>query len=335
MPVTQIATGRAFSYRDNIGQIGTSATSLRHPVGLARGANDVLYVANWGTESQGGARITKCVMGTQEWLADIGQHGSGDGEFLWPGGLVVDSDENLYLTDQSENKIVIFDKEGGFIGKWGKEGSEPGQMMRPSGIVFDSEENLLISDTRNHRVQKFTKDGQFLNAFGSQGSGPGEFDLPWGLAVDGDGNIYVADWGNSRVQKLSVSGLHLQSFGEAGQDQVELNHPSDVSVDKDGDVFVADWANNRVVIYQSDGTFLVNLVGDATNLSKWAQAKVAANPDLAKARARADLEPEWRLWHPQAILVDDEYNIIIAEAQHMRVQIYQKDPDYFEAQFTL
>ena len=95
MPITQIATGRAFSYMDNIGQIGTSGPSLRHPVGLARGANDVLYVANWGTESQGGARITKCVMSTQEWLADIGQHGSGDGEFIWPGGLVADSDENL------------------------------------------------------------------------------------------------------------------------------------------------------------------------------------------------------------------------------------------------
>ena len=155
MPVTQIATGKAFSYVDNIGQIGTSATSLRHPVGLARGSDDVLYVANWGTESQGGARITKCVMSTQEWLADIGSPGSGDGEFLWPGGLTTDSDENLYLTDQADSKVVVFDKEGGFIGKWGEEGSEPGRMMRPSGIAFDCDGNLLVSDTRNHRIQKF------------------------------------------------------------------------------------------------------------------------------------------------------------------------------------
>ena len=335
MPITQIATGRAFSYMDNIGQIGTSGPSLRHPVGLARGANDVLYVANWGTESQGGARITKCVMSTQEWLADIGQHGSGDGEFIWPGGLVADSDENLYLTDQADSKVVIFDKEGGFIAKWGEEGSGEGQMFRPSGIALDSQGNLLISDTRNHRIQKFTKDGQFLGSFGSYGSGEGEFDLPWGLDVDADDNVYVADWGNNRVQKLSASGEHLQTFGEPGNGRGQLDHPSDVSVDKDGDVFVADWANNRAIIYQPDGTFLVTLIGDATNLSEWAKSKVAANPDLAKARMRADLEPEWRLWHPAAILVDDDYNILIAEAQHMRVQIYQKDPDYFEAQFTL
>ena len=73
MPITQIATGRAFTYRNNIGQIGASGPSLRHPVGLARGANDILYVANWGTESQPNSRITKCVLSTQEWIADIGQ----------------------------------------------------------------------------------------------------------------------------------------------------------------------------------------------------------------------------------------------------------------------
>ena len=145
--------------------------SLRHPVGLAKGANDILYVANWGTESQPNARITKCVLTTQEWIADIGQPGSGDGQFLWPGGLVTDSNEMLYLTDQADSKIVVFDKDGGFIAKWGETGSGPGQLMGPSGLAFDSNENLFVSDTRNHRVQMFTKDGQFLSSFGSKGSG--------------------------------------------------------------------------------------------------------------------------------------------------------------------
>ena len=335
MPITQIATGRAFTYRNNIGQIGASGPSLRHPVGLARGANDILYVANWGTESQPNSRITKCVLSTQEWIADIGQPGSGDGQFLWPGALVTDSNENLYLTDQADNKIVVFDKDGGSVAKWGETGSGQGQLLGPSGLAFDSNENLFVSDTRNHRVQVFTKDGQFLSSFGSKGSGDGQFNMPWGIAIDSKDDVYVADWGNSRVQKLSAHGTLLQTIGEPGNGKGQLDHPSDVSVDKDGDIYVADWANNRVIIYQPDGTFLATLIGDATNLSEWAKSKVAANPDLAKARARADLEPEWRLWHPAAILVDDEYNILIAEAQHMRVQIYEKDPNYFEAQFTL
>lgn len=335
MPVTQIATGKAFTYRNNIGQIGASGTSLRHPVGLARGKDGVLYVANWGTEAQPTARITKCVLSTQEWLADIGEPGSGDGQFVWPGGLVADDDENLYVSDQANNRIVKYSKDGDSLGSWGETGSAPGQLNGPSGMAFDANGDLLVADTKNHRIQRFTRDGEFISSFGERGSDAGQFDMPWGLDTDSDGNVYVADWGNSRVQKLTSSGSWISDFGEPGSGKGQLNHPSDVSVDRDGDVFVADWANNRVIVWDAEGEYLVTLIGDATNLSEWAKAKVAANPDLAKARARADLEPEWRLWHPAAILVDDDYNIMIAEMQHMRVQIYQKDPDYFEAQFTL
>ena len=98
MPQTQVAMGRAFTYLDNLGRIGVSATTFWHPVGLGRGADDVMYVANWGHEFGPGTRITKCTISTQEFLLDIGSAGSGDGEFLWPGGLAVDDQENLYVT---------------------------------------------------------------------------------------------------------------------------------------------------------------------------------------------------------------------------------------------
>ena len=115
----------------------------------------------------------------------------------------------------------------------------------------------------------------------------------------------------------------------------QLNHPSAVAVDKDGDIYVADWGNHRVVVYENDGTFLVSINGDATNLSRWAEYTVSANPDLKKALDRVDLEPMSRLWHPSALHVGDDYKILIAEAQHQRIQIYEKEPVHQEAQFTL
>jgi sugar lactone lactonase YvrE len=335
MPLTQIAAGRAFSYVDNLGKIGNSMTTFWHPSGIGRGADDVLYVANWGHEFGPCARITKCKLTTQEWIQDIGSAGSGDGEFLWPGGLVVDSKENLYVTDQTDCKVVAFTKDGDFIGKWGVKGSEPGQFYSPSGIALDKDENLVIVDTRNNRVQRYTRDGKFLGQVGEEGSGPGQFDRPWGTGLDQEGNIYVADWGNNRVQKLSPDGKYIATFGGPGDEKENLDHPSAVVVDKDGDVYVADWGNERVIIYEPDGTYLSTVIGDATNLSKWAQDAVDANPDLQKARDRVNLEPEWRLRRPSALHVGDDYKIIIAEAQSMRVQVYEKDPNYFEAQFTL
>ena len=131
MPQTQIAMGRAFTYLDNLGRIGTSSTTLWHPVGLGRGADDVMYVANWGHEFGAGTRITKCTITTQEFLLDIGSPGSGDSQFLWPGGLAVDDQENLYVTDQAISKVVIFTKDGEFVGKWGNLGSGDGQFDKP------------------------------------------------------------------------------------------------------------------------------------------------------------------------------------------------------------
>ena len=335
MPVTTIAAGRAFTYVSNIGKISRSALGFRHPIGLARGADDVLYVGNWGDEPQPNCRITKCVVGTQDWIMDIGQAGSGEGQFLWPGGLAADKNEVLYVTDQANNKVVGYSKDGKYVTQWGKGGSGDGQFSGPSGIAIDKNDNFWVVDTRNHRVQKFNKSGKFLSKFGVHGNLNGQLNMPWGIALDKDTNVYVADWGNSRVQKFSSEGRYLMTFGKPGKGKGEIDHPSAVFVDQDGDVYVAGWGNNRVVIFEADGTYLTTLLGDANTLSVWAKMGVDANPDLKKALERANLEPMWRLWRPAAILVDDEHRVFIAEAQHMRVQIYKKDPKHQEAQFTL
>ena len=105
MPQTQIATGRAFTYLDNLGRIGGSSTTFWHPCGLGRGENDVLYVLNWGNEFNPSTRITKCTLTTQEFLLDIGSRGDGDGEFEWPGGLAVDSQENLHSAEDFDDAV--------------------------------------------------------------------------------------------------------------------------------------------------------------------------------------------------------------------------------------
>ena len=334
MPVTQIAAGRAFIYQDCWGAVGVSKARFIQPVDVARGAGDVLYVANWGIDFQPATRITKCTL-NHEWIADIGSTGNEDGQYLWPGGLALDSEENIYVTDQSVHKFIIFDKEGAFLGKWGEAGAEEGQLNRPSGIAFDKDDNLYVSDTRNHRVQKFTKDGKFLAMWGEEGSAEGQLNMPWGIAIDGQGDVYVADWGNDRVQKFSSEGRYLSTFGRPGTGKGELNHPSDVAVDKDGDVYVTDWGNNRVHIYEPDGIYLTTLLGDAVQLSPEASQFISPLIDYNKARARVNLDEE-RLFHrPVSVTVDDDYLIIIVESQYNRLQIYRKDVDYLETEFTL
>ena len=345
MPVTTTAPGRAFTYLDSMGRFSNSETGFQHPVDVAR-RGDMLYVANASDEYNYGNRITKVTL-DHDWIQDIGIPGPGggaivrlvsdigDGQFLWPGGIALDRDENVFVTDQPCNNIVMFKSDGTFLGKWGVLGSGDGEFDNPSGITFDESDNVYIADTKNHRVQKFTKDGGFLGKFGCYGKEAGEFDLPWGICLDREGNIYVADWGNDRVQKFSADGDHMATFGKSGTGKGELVRPSDVAVDKDGDIYIADWGNNRVNVHEANGDYLATLVGEARDPSPWYQETLDANPDLVKAQARVDMEPDKYLRRPTAVDVGDDYKILIVESRIHRMQIYQKDPEYEDARFNI
>jgi DNA-binding beta-propeller fold protein YncE len=116
-----------------------------------------------------------------------------------------------------------------------------------------------------------------------------------------------------------------------------MNHPTDVAIDPDGDIYVTDWGNHRVSVYDAEGRPICNLIGDAQVLSKWGQQTVDANPDMAKARRRVkSLEPQWRFCFPTAVEFDPATdNVIVAESQRNRLQIYKKVRDYSDFQANL
>ena len=331
--LTTTAAGRVFDFSYCLGMYGMSGLGFWAPVDFALGANGVLYVVNRGAEELG-QRISKCTT-EHQFLGQFGSFGSGDGQFIWPTSIDLDRDENLYVADDHLQRISIFDKEGKFLHKWGKPGSGEGELCGPSGLAFDQEDNLYVVDSLNSRVQKFTKDGKFLAMWGRHGRGPGEFDMPWGLCLDSQGNVYVADWKNSRVQKFSAAGAYLATFGGAKASVGKLRRPTGVAVDADGDVYVTDWASHRLQIFGPDGTFVTSLVGDAQQVSPWAQTYIEANPDILKARRRVNLEPEWRFRRPVAVNVDAEGRIFVLESARHRFQVYKKLKDFEDASLNL
>ena len=337
--LTTIAAGRVYNYSHTVGRSAQSGSGFTFPISLALGPGNVVYVLN-RSYSGGNPHATKISIGRpgdEELLGEFGREGDGEGQFVWPSGIAVDSDYHVYVSDEWLNRISIFDQEGNFLANWGSSGTGYGELSGPSSLAFDREDNVHVVDTHHHRIQVFTKFGKFLAQYGTYGSGDGELDMPWGITCDTQGNVYVADWNNGRVQKFNGDGAFLASFGKPGTGTGELDHPTDVAVDKDGDVYVVDWANERLQIYSPDGEFITSLRGDAQQLSKWAEWSLSANPDMLKARRRAkSLEPEWYFRLPTAVAFDNVANqIIVADTQRGRLQIYIKEEDYVEPQFNL
>jgi DNA-binding beta-propeller fold protein YncE len=333
--LTTVIAGRVWDFSHAIGRNAASGNGFSQPTGLALAPNRIAYVVSRATENNFGSRISKVFIGEpgeEEIRAEFARHGTDEGRAMWPNSVALDSQGNVYLSDDWLNRISVFDGEGNFIKSWGTSGSGQGELNAPAGLAFDQNDNLYVVDSRNHRVQVFSKDGDVKSSFGRHGSGQGEFDSPWGITIDADGAVYVADWKNNRVQKFGSDGAFQMQFGSEG----ELNRPSDITVDPDGDVYVCDWGNHRVRVYDSEGEALASLVGDAQQLAKWAQQAVDANPDMVKMRRRANLEPEWRFLYPTGVAFDAEQSrLIVTDNQRGRLQIYIKDNHYTEPQANL
>ncbi len=331
--LTQIVGDRVYDFSHQVG-----GREMLGDVAVAIGEGDDVYCLVRSAIFSIVLRLTiGTVPGDEQIVGQFGKRGDGDGQFVWPTGIAVDSDYNVYVTDEWLHRVTVFDQGGAHIRHWGETGGAPGQLNGPSGIDVDSSGDLYVVDSLNDRVQKFTGEGVLLGGWGSSGDGPGEFDKPWGLTVDDDNNVYVADHKNHRVQKFSSSGDYLTEFGSYGDGPGELNRPSGVTVDQDGDVYISDWANSRVQIFARDGEFLTSLIGDAQKPSKWFQETIDANDDVAKVRRLVDtLEPEWRLALPSGLAFDSaKSRVIIADTQRRRVQIYNKLKNYIEPQVNL
>lgn len=276
----------------------------------------------------------------EDYLGEFGKgYGSEDGQFRSPVAMAGDSQDRLYITDELNHRVAIFDSSGNFLNKWGVFGSGAGELNGPAGIAINAEDDVYIVDQHNSRVQKFSADGKYIMQWGEAGSGPAQFNLPWGAAVDFQGNVYVADWRNDRIQKFSPDGEFLVSFGEPGEGDGQFYRPSAVAVDREGYIYVADWGNERVQVLGPDGSFQLKLRGQAT-LSRWAEEFLAVNPEEKRTREMSNLVPqlpphlntphhissqtEPYFWGPVSVKLDRRGWLYVTETNRHRIQIYQR-----------
>ena len=343
MAQNTVAAGRAWLYSHNIGRNGAAGMGFSQPVSIAAAKDGVVYVSNRATEQNpGGIRVTKFTV-DQEYLGEFGRQGLAYGSdepttFTWISGVALDQDGNVYVADEWQCRVAVFDADGNALRGFGHKGEGEGEMNGPAGMAFDSDDNLWIVNAFNSRIQKFSKDGEYLGGFGSKGHGEADLEMPYGIEIDANDDIYIADWGNHRVQKFSQGGTLLRTFSHTVNGKEALNFPTDVSVDNDGDVYVVDCMNDRVVIYDTEGRPLTYLEGDAVEVSKWGQMGLDANPDMVKARRRVpDLyEQQRRFVKPVACTFDRVANLLlVCDTARNRVQVYEKDDEYMDPQINL
>jgi DNA-binding beta-propeller fold protein YncE len=169
----------------------------------------------------------------------------GAGMFVFPHGIAVDKDGNVYVADADGKNgkghvVVKFSPDGKVLmtlGKPGMPGDAPGYCYRPSAIAVASDGTIFVADGHggesNARVVKIAADGTVIKSWGKKGSAPGEFNEPHGIALDSAGRVFVADRVSSRIQIFDADGKFLAQWKQFGR-------PSAVFIDKNDVIYVAD-----------------------------------------------------------------------------------------------
>ena len=176
----------------------------------------------------------------------------GAGMFMFPHGIHVDAEGNVWLTDPrgkegKGHQVFKFSPDGKLLltlGKAGVTGEGPDLFNQPSDVAVARNGDIFVADGHdedsNARIVKFTKDGKFIKAWGQRGKGPGEFDCPHGLAFDSKGRLFVADRSNNRIQIFDQEGKFLEEWKQ-------FSRPSGVYIDKNDVIYVADSESNNKV----------------------------------------------------------------------------------------
>ncbi|MDQ4073125.1 MAG: hypothetical protein M3162_02340, partial [Thermoproteota archaeon] len=103
-----------------------------------------------------------------------GRNGTGDGEFVYPQGIAINNNDEIYISDFTKNNIQKFSRQD-LVVKWGSQGTGDGQFLGPRNLALDSSGNVYVPDYNNNRIQKFDSNGTFMTTWGSQGTGDGQF----------------------------------------------------------------------------------------------------------------------------------------------------------------
>jgi DNA-binding beta-propeller fold protein YncE len=183
-------------------------------------------------------------------LLDIfGIAGPDDGQFNHPHGLAVDRlrDDRIYVGDQENHRLQVFDSESNFIRGWGDAG-----FAHIHDVGIDPlTGNVFVGDYELHTLRAFSPEGLLQFEIGGLGRTPGFFNGVWGISTDSEGFVYVADTFNRRIQKFDRQGnFVLEWAGFKGTDFVK---PTGVFVDSEDTVYICDSKRQTISLFRGNG----------------------------------------------------------------------------------
>jgi sugar lactone lactonase YvrE len=200
-----------------------------------------------------------------------GTKGSSISGLYYPHGIAISSDSILYITDNSNNRVVMVNLISstviGIVGSGLGFGID--QFWWP-GDLFITATSLYVLDSFNNRTQKWSINGTNPSTVLHVGLfGKNDY-----MFIDKYGNIYLCLYGNHKVIRFApnssfsviIAGNEIE-----GSSIYQLNSPCGIYVDDNLTLYIADDGNNRIQMWKYGASFGYTVAGDGTSGSSLTQ----------------------------------------------------------------
>ncbi|HVZ79376.1 MAG TPA: 6-bladed beta-propeller [bacterium] len=217
-------------------------------------------------------------------------------------GIAIDQLGNIFIVDNNENRVMVFDQNMNFIYQIGSSspvtGGGPGEFSHPYGIVLDNNgsagASIYVTDPGNSRVQKFTHSGTYITQIfpGNIGS----------IAVDGNNDVYVSANPPSQISKFDANGNPL-TFLYAPELAVPMSlDPAyrGMAIDPSGNIYIAggNYTYTRACLREFNDSWI--FLGDTT----------------------ASGDPSGSLALPNQVAIDGMGRIYLTDTANNSIEVY-------------
>ncbi|HTT89691.1 MAG TPA: NHL repeat-containing protein [Acidimicrobiales bacterium] len=259
------ATGSVTSYRPsatgNASALGTFATKINAPQGVAFDASGDLWVANSNTNTL--VEYSRAELGKASPAPVVVISSNSSGSLAGPGGLTFDPAGDMWVANTSVSTVVEYTRS-----QLARSGAPTPKITitnnsfnAPFGVALDSHGNLWVSDNAQqgspaiyeYLKSDLTSASPTPRLTISVPLSPIGDDTRSGLSFDSSGDLWFVDSAGNSLDKFSKEELTKTAPKptvtiSAGSSNI-LNAPDDLVLDQAGDVWVANTGSNTIVEY--------------------------------------------------------------------------------------
>ena len=264
---------------------------IKNSSGIAVGKDGEIVVAAWKEHRV----LIYSTKSDYQLIAEFGENGNFDGEFIYPTGIAVTPDN--YVVVSSMNKVQWFTMEGNFVHAVGGKGTDIMEFDHPTDISVGNDGRIYVLDSRNNRVQILNGDATYNSSFALPKPSSEDDKPPSALAVNSEGNVYLTDASKNCVCVFSSSGEFQFKFGKSGtwMERGVLTSPQAIAIDSEDHVFVG--SVFMISIFDKAGAFIRAFGGHGSNPGEFSLIK--------------------------GLHIDKHGNLYVSEFSNDRVQIFE------------